>query len=130
MCAAVRISNGLQLAGCAARGHKQRWLCPCQRHLLPPPNTLTPPSTCFPQSAEPWWQLRELLDEAWFVHCDVEEAMQRVYQRQTGHGVAPEVSRWRVEANDRPNAEQVAGTARHASLVVPTLPLQAACTTS
>lgn len=49
--------------------------------------------------------------------------MQRVYARQTGHGVAPEVSLWRVAANDRPNAEQVATTRGRASLVVPTLPL-------
>lgn len=74
-------------------------------------------------SAEPWSRLRALLDDAWFVECDVDEAMQRVFQRQTGNGVAPDVSRWRVAANDRPNAEQVEATRRHAALVVPTLPL-------
>lgn len=73
--------------------------------------------------AEPWWRLRALLDDAWFVDCGVEAAMARVFQRQTGNGVAPDVSRWRIAANDRPNAEQVACTRRHAALVVPSLPL-------
>ena len=93
------------------------------QHSTQCPSTFLRPCCPPAQGAEPWWQLRELLDEAWFVHCDVEEAMRRVYARQTGHGVAPEVSRWRVAANDRPNAEQVHTTARHATLLVPTLPL-------
>lgn len=49
--------------------------------------------------------------------------MARVYARQTGHGVAPEVSRRRVAANDRPNALQVLSSAERASLLVPHLPL-------
>lgn len=42
---------------------------------------------------EPWRQLRAqgLLDEAWFVECPLDTAMERVFQRQTGIGLAPEV---------------------------------------
>ena len=61
--------------------------------------------------------------QAWFIDCEVDTAMQRVFERQTGNGLAPEVSRWRIAANDRPNAEQIATTASTATLLVPTLPL-------
>lgn len=44
-----------------------------------------------PADLEPWAGLAGLFDEAWFVDCDIDEAMARVYARQTGHGVAPEV---------------------------------------
>ncbi|KAI7841354.1 hypothetical protein COHA_004972 [Chlorella ohadii] len=74
-------------------------------------------------AAEPWCKLHELFDEAWYIDCDVDTAMQRVFQRQTGNGLEPEVSRWRIAANDRPNAEQIATTASRATLLVPTLPL-------
>lgn len=89
-------------------------------HAAPP----RPPRPPAAQAAEPWWRLRaEVFDEAWFIACDIDEAMRRVYERQTGNGVTPEVSRWRVAANDRPNAQQVATSAARADLVVPTLPL-------
>ncbi len=46
---------------------------------------------------------------------------------QTGNGLAAEVSRWRIAANDRPNAEQIETTRCRAALVVPgNLPLAAA----
>ncbi len=41
---------------------------------------------------QPWAQLRPLLDEAWFADCPVDTAMERVFARQTGLGMAPEVS--------------------------------------
>lgn len=72
----------------------------------------------------PWDQLPALFDEIWFVDCDLEDAMRRVYARQTGHGVAPETSRARIAGNDRPNAELIAATRRQASLTVPSLPLR------
>ncbi|KAL4429348.1 hypothetical protein ABPG77_005122 [Micractinium sp. CCAP 211/92] len=77
--------------------------------------------------AEPWWQLQELLDDTWYIDCCLEEAMGRVFARQTGNGLAAEVSRWRIAANDRPNAEQIETTRCRAALVVPgNLPLAAA----
>lgn len=67
----------------------------------------------------PWSQLLPLFDETWYVECDVDEAMSRVFARQTGHGVAPEVSRGRISGNDRPNAELVARTSARAERLVP-----------
>lgn len=66
----------------------------------------------------PWASLRELFDDIWFVECPLDVAMQRVFARQTGMGLAPEVSRGRIDGNDRPNGELVARTQRHAHVVV------------
>lgn len=73
---------------------------------------------------EPWRQLRSVLDESWFIDCDLDDAMQRVYGRQVAIGLRPEVSRERIRSNDRPNAELIAQTSAHADLVVPSLPLR------
>jgi pantothenate kinase len=71
--------------------------------------------------APPWAELRTagLLDETWFVSVSVEEAMARVAARQVANGAAPAAAAARVAANDRPNAELVAATARHARVLVP-----------
>ncbi|KAF6266060.1 P-loop containing nucleoside triphosphate hydrolase protein [Scenedesmus sp. NREL 46B-D3] len=53
---------------------------------------------------EPWVQLRGVFDDAWFVDCPVDLAMQRVFDRQVAIGLAPEVSLGRIEGNDKPNA--------------------------
>ena len=74
----------------------------------------------------PWDELPTLFDEVWYVDCDLGAAMQRVFARQTGHGVTPEVSRGRIAGNDQPNAELVALTRGRASLAVPPLPLRSA----
>lgn len=65
------------------------------------------------------------MDETWFVDCDVEVAMQRVFQRQTGNGLSPDVARRRIDTNDRPNALQINATRRNAGLILPDLPLSA-----
>ncbi|KAG2484293.1 hypothetical protein HYH03_016839 [Edaphochlamys debaryana] len=67
----------------------------------------------------PWSSLLPLLDEAWFVDCPLDTAMERVFQRQTGIGLAPEVSRVRIATNDRPNAELIAASKHRATLLVP-----------
>eukprot|EP00882_Tetradesmus_deserticola_P021737 GHRQ01023534.1.p1 GENE.GHRQ01023534.1~~GHRQ01023534.1.p1 ORF type:complete len:306 (+),score=75.56 GHRQ01023534.1:124-1041(+) len=68
---------------------------------------------------EPWMQLRKLFDDAWFVDCPVDLAMQRVFERQVAIGLAPEVSLERIEGNDRPNALQVNASKGAARLLVP-----------
>jgi pantothenate kinase len=68
---------------------------------------------------EPWVQLRELFDDAWFVDCPVDLAMQRVFDRQVGIGLAPEVSLGRIAGNDRPNALLVNASKGAARLLVP-----------
>ena len=59
-----------------------------------------------------------LLDQTWFLDVDLAEAMERVRRRQAAVGVPPEVSRARVEGNDRPNGELVASTRGRADVVV------------
>ena len=50
---------------------------------------------------------------------------------QTGIGLAPEASQERIRTNDRPNAELVAATKKHATLLVPsTIPFRAAAAAS
>ena len=54
---------------------------------------------------------------------DLEEAMARVFERQTGNGAPPEVAQRRIDTNDRPNALQISATKDRAHLVIPALPL-------
>ena len=63
------------------------------------------------------------MHESWYVDSDIEEAMERVYARQTGNGVPPEVARKRIDTNDRLNALQISATKERATLVIPALPL-------
>ncbi|WIA16046.1 hypothetical protein OEZ85_012775 [Tetradesmus obliquus] len=68
---------------------------------------------------DPWVQLRGLFDDAWFVDCPVDLAMQRVYDRQVAIGLAPDVSLGRIAGNDRPNAVLVNASKGAARLLVP-----------
>lgn len=67
--------------------------------------------------------MRKMLDEAWYIDSDLEEAMERVFVRQTGNGAPPEVAQSRIDTNDRPNALQISATKERAHLVIPALPL-------
>jgi len=73
---------------------------------------------------EPWRKVSGILDEVWYVDTPVDVAMERIFERQTGNGLAPETSRWRIANNDRPNAELVLTTRTRADLVLPSLPLR------
>ena len=44
----------------------------------------------------PWKYVKELLSESWYVDCNVERAMDRVFLRQTSNGVEDEVANKRV----------------------------------
>ncbi|GLI67734.1 hypothetical protein VaNZ11_011936 [Volvox africanus] len=68
---------------------------------------------------EPWRKLRDLFDETWFVSCPLDLVHKRLFERQTGIGLAPEVSLERIRTNDLPNAELVAACAGAASVVIP-----------
>ena len=72
---------------------------------------------------EPWRAMKDIVNESWYIDSDVEEAMERVYARQTGNGVPPEVARKRIDTNDRLNALQISATKERATLVIPALPL-------
>ena len=71
-------------------------------------------------SDPPWCRLRDhrLLHETWFVDVTLETTSCRLFQRQTGDGVPPDVSRGRIDANDAPNALLVAGGRGRADVVV------------
>ncbi|KAK9845962.1 hypothetical protein WJX81_007012 [Elliptochloris bilobata] len=74
---------------------------------------------------EPWAEVRELANEAWFVDVPLDQAMARVALRQVAIGVPAHVAAQRVATNDRPNADLVALTRGNADLVVPaSLPLR------
>jgi pantothenate kinase len=52
-----------------------------------------------------WNDIAYLFDERWFVDCDIDEAMKRVFVRHVKHiGFSAEVSKERIANNDRPNA--------------------------
>lgn len=72
----------------------------------------------------PWRDIQGLVDECWFVDCDVKVAMQRVLRRQTGNGLSLEEASMRVATNDLPNALKIAATKGRADLVLPALPLR------
>lgn len=65
-----------------------------------------------------------ILDDTWYVDCNLDTAMQRVFERQTGNGVAPEVSKGRIAGNDRPNGELIELTKNRAALLVPSIPFR------
>lgn len=70
----------------------------------------------------PWDQLNKVFDETWYIDCNIDAAMQRVLERQIGHGRSAEIATWRVENNDRKNAMIIADTSSRAGLLVPSLP--------
>lgn len=70
----------------------------------------------------PWGQLKSMFDETWYIDCNIDAAMQRVLERQIGHGRSADIAKWRVENNDRKNALMIADTSSRASLLVPSLP--------
>eukprot|EP00245_Coleochaete_scutata_P010387 TRINITY_DN3626_c0_g1_i1.p1 TRINITY_DN3626_c0_g1~~TRINITY_DN3626_c0_g1_i1.p1 ORF type:complete len:302 (+),score=50.08 TRINITY_DN3626_c0_g1_i1:74-907(+) len=70
-----------------------------------------------------WASLKPMFDETWYLNCDVDEAMERVERRHVSTGKPPDVARWRVEYNDRPNAILISATSKHADLIIPSLHL-------
>jgi pantothenate kinase len=116
--------NYVLLGGCALWASLPQ-LCPAKSsqhwlHLAPcPADSHAAGNT----DDEPWRDIRDIVDETWYVDCDVPTAMQRVLARQVANGAAPEEARKRVETNDRPNALQIVSSRHRAQLVLPQLPL-------
>eukprot|EP00192_Tetraselmis_astigmatica_P018530 CAMPEP_0117667392 /NCGR_PEP_ID=MMETSP0804-20121206/10937_1 /TAXON_ID=1074897 /ORGANISM="Tetraselmis astigmatica, Strain CCMP880" /LENGTH=235 /DNA_ID=CAMNT_0005475105 /DNA_START=308 /DNA_END=1016 /DNA_ORIENTATION=- len=73
----------------------------------------------------PWDSLVHVFDETWYVDTSVDEAMRRIFKRQTSIGLEPHESQTRIDTNDRPNALLVYDTKGRADLVIPPLPLRA-----
>eukprot|EP00029_Vermamoeba_vermiformis_P001186 TRINITY_DN11351_c0_g1_i1.p1 TRINITY_DN11351_c0_g1~~TRINITY_DN11351_c0_g1_i1.p1 ORF type:complete len:236 (+),score=38.48 TRINITY_DN11351_c0_g1_i1:40-708(+) len=61
-----------------------------------------------------WNNITDLFDERWFVDCDIDEAMKRVFVRHVKHiGFSEEVSKQRIAGNDRPNAVMIVEKGRN-----------------
>lgn len=98
-------------------------------HILPQHKIVISEGNYLLLDVPPWNQLWEvskessepILDDSWYVDCDLDKAMQRVFERQIGNGTAVNVSRGRIEGNDRPNGELIETTKSRAALVVPSL---------
>eukprot|EP00897_Mesotaenium_endlicherianum_P008260 jgi/Mesen1/7462/ME000389S06795 len=65
-----------------------------------------------------WRDLGGLFDERWYLHVDLDEAMNRVEKRHISTGKPADVAKWRISYNDRPNAELVAKSSQHADLII------------
>lgn len=65
-----------------------------------------------------WKEVSSMFDEKWFVDVDIEKAMQRVLKRHISTGKAPDVAKWRIDYNDRPNAELIMKSKKDADLVI------------
>ncbi|KAF3778398.1 putative uridine kinase [Nymphaea thermarum] len=65
-----------------------------------------------------WKDISRVFDEKWFIDIDIEKSMKRVVNRHIATGKAPDVAKWRVEYNDRPNAELIMKSKKNADLVI------------
>mmetsp|Transcript_11991 Transcript_11991/g.24127 ORF Transcript_11991/g.24127 Transcript_11991/m.24127 type:complete len:300 (-) Transcript_11991:1891-2790(-) len=70
----------------------------------------------------PWNALRDVFHETWYIDCDMEESLRRVFHRQTRNGAPARAARHRIETNDRLNAMDIYETADAANVMIPSLP--------
>ncbi|KAG9451708.1 hypothetical protein H6P81_004612 [Aristolochia fimbriata] len=63
-----------------------------------------------------WKEICSFFDEKWFIEVDLDIAMQRVQRRHVM--TAPDVAKWRIEYNDRPNAELITKSKKNADVVI------------
>ncbi|CDP03691.1 unnamed protein product [Coffea canephora] len=70
-----------------------------------------------------WKDISTIFDEKWFVDVDMEIAMERVLQRHISTGKPPHVAKWRIDYNDRPNAELIMKSKNNADLIVKSVDL-------
>lgn len=67
---------------------------------------------------EPWPQVRQALDEVWFVDCTADERRRRLIARHIEFGKSPEQAQAWVRDVDEPNAERIERVRDRADLVV------------
>uniref|UniRef100_A0A7N0SVI7 Phosphoribulokinase/uridine kinase domain-containing protein n=1 Tax=Kalanchoe fedtschenkoi TaxID=63787 RepID=A0A7N0SVI7_KALFE len=65
-----------------------------------------------------WKELSSMFDEKWFIDIEIDKSMQRVLKRHIFTGKPPDVAKWRVEYNDRPNAELILHSKKNADLII------------
>jgi pantothenate kinase len=66
----------------------------------------------------PWGEVRELLDEAWFLDLDPAQRLRRLTDRHVSFGRPPAWAAARARGTDQVNADLVAGSADRADVVV------------
>ncbi|KAK9839948.1 hypothetical protein WJX74_000964 [Apatococcus lobatus] len=67
---------------------------------------------------DPWNQLASLWDDSWYLDCDMEVAMQRVFDRFLTMGLCSHEAQHRLDDNDSRNAELIASYAHCAQLII------------
>ncbi|PKI64068.1 hypothetical protein CRG98_015512 [Punica granatum] len=65
-----------------------------------------------------WKEVSSIFDAKWFIDVDIDKAMQRVLKRHISTGKPPDVAKWRIEHNDRPNAELIMKSKKNADLII------------
>ncbi|XP_026449904.1 putative uridine kinase C227.14 isoform X2 [Papaver somniferum] len=65
-----------------------------------------------------WKEVSSVFDEKWFIDIDIDTAMQRVLKRHISTGKPPDVAKWRIDYNDRPNAELINKSKKNADLII------------
>ncbi|XP_073064823.1 putative uridine kinase C227.14 isoform X1 [Primulina eburnea] len=65
-----------------------------------------------------WRDISCIFDEKWFIDVDIEKAMKRVLKRHISTGKPPDVAKWRIDYNDRPNAELIMELKQNADLII------------
>ncbi|MFY1675312.1 nucleoside/nucleotide kinase family protein [Plantactinospora sp. WMMB334] len=66
----------------------------------------------------PWGEIRDLLDEIWYLDVDETERLRRLTDRHIAFGREPAEAAARARGTDQRNAELIAGTIGRADLVV------------
>ncbi|XP_074316792.1 putative uridine kinase C227.14 [Silene latifolia] len=73
-----------------------------------------------------WNDISTLFDEKWFIDVDLDTSMQRVLKRHMSKSNrSPEEAKWRIDYNDRPNAELIMKSKKNADLIVKSIDLEA-----
>ncbi|KAL7113018.1 hypothetical protein ACP275_04G036800 [Erythranthe tilingii] len=65
-----------------------------------------------------WRDISSTFDEKWFIDVDIEKSMERVLRRHISTGKPPDVAKWRIDYNDRPNAELIIKSKQRADLII------------
>uniref|UniRef100_A0A1J3J3U0 Phosphoribulokinase/uridine kinase domain-containing protein n=1 Tax=Noccaea caerulescens TaxID=107243 RepID=A0A1J3J3U0_NOCCA len=65
-----------------------------------------------------WKDISDMFDDKWFIDVNLDTAMQRVETRHISTGIPPDVAKWRVDYNDRPNAELIMKSKTNADVLI------------
>ncbi|KAK9704933.1 hypothetical protein RND81_07G021000 [Saponaria officinalis] len=73
-----------------------------------------------------WSDISAVFDEKWFIDVDLDTSMERVLKRHMSKSNrSPDEAKWRIDYNDRPNAELIMKSKKNADLVIKSIDLSA-----